>query len=74
MLTKADIDRLDLSERVITGWEAMGGPTGTPAELLRMIDAELRILAGLRASDPARADRLTARYERLALRLRASIN
>lgn len=74
-LKKIDVDRLALSEQVITTWEAIGGPGGTPVDNLRLIDAEIAILGKLRAGDDdERISSLIARYEAMAARLRASIN
>jgi hypothetical protein len=70
---KASIDRIDLSKQVITAWEAMGGPSGTPAELLKMIAAEIAELDARRADDDERVSGLIERYQALAGRLRASV-
>jgi hypothetical protein len=73
-LEKATMDRLVLSTRVIAGWEAMGGPMGSPADLLRMIEGEIATLTGLRDQAPAVVDDLVARYTRLANVCRVKIN
>jgi hypothetical protein len=73
-LDKANIDRLALSARVLEGWEALGGPSGTLAETLRLVEAEIAILAVLRDQAPDVVDDLVARYGRLADTCPAKIN
>lgn len=73
MLTKANVDRIDLSEHVISGWEATGRPIGTVAELLRLIDAECAKLEELGPTASERVTTLLTRYKDLADRLRAQI-
>jgi hypothetical protein len=65
--------RLALSEHVITGWEAVGGPAGRLADTNRMIREEMLALVALGEDAPEfkeRADALIARYQQLALRMK----
>lgn len=68
--------RLELSARVIDGWEKLGKPMGHPEDLIRMIDQEGRELAYLLKHDdgtmaePIKA--LQARYKILASKVRIS--
>lgn len=72
-MQKANVDRLDLSGRIVSAWEQMGGPGGTPTELLRMISNEVEMLQQLRREDPERVVELIERYEALAQALRTKI-
>jgi hypothetical protein len=70
-------ERLDWSERVISGWEGHGKPGGTPEHNLRMIGEELARLRGIATAEPdltARAQGLIKRYERMVSRLKSSMN
>ncbi|MGN6490204.1 MAG: hypothetical protein ACTHLT_20590 [Devosia sp.] len=73
-IEKVEIDRLALSCRLLEAWEAMGMPLGTPAELLRMIENEIAILAKLRDQAPAQVDDLVTRYRVLADQCRLGVN
>lgn len=73
-LKKVAVDRLFLSDQVITAWETTGGPGGTPVDRLRLVAAEITILEKLGAEDEPRAAALIERYKALAARLRAAIN
>jgi len=67
------IQRLQLSERVITGWEAQGGPRGR----LGIIWEELSYLRRIALDEPALIERVAAvieRYERAASKLRSASN
>jgi hypothetical protein len=66
-------DRLAHSERVISGWEAIGGPAGRLADTNRMLREEMLILVGIGENEPAlkdKADVLIGRYQQLALRMK----
>lgn len=65
-------DRLALSEKVITGWEAIS-PAGRLADTNRMLRDEMVILQGVADEEPAlreKAEALIARYQQLALRMK----
>jgi len=61
-LTKANIDRLDLSERLAEEWENLTGVADAVSENLRLIENEIKILGDLRSADPDRVDALIAKY------------
>lgn len=66
-------DRLALSERVISGWEAIGGPGGRLADSIRMCREEMLILVGIGDEKPAlkaRADEVIGRYQQLVLSMK----
>jgi hypothetical protein len=71
---KSGTDRIALWRQVLEGWEAMGGPLGTPAETLRLIEGEIAILATLREQAPIEVDDRVRRYGRLAEACRARVN
>ena len=71
---KATTDRLDLSDRVLKSWAAMVKLGQTPAENLRLVEAELEILKRYRVEDPQRVDELIKGFEGLADHLRRSLN
>jgi hypothetical protein len=73
VIAKASNDRLDLSERVLAGWEGMVAMGATPTENLRLIENELAILQNM-SDEPERRARLIERYEALADGLRRGVN
>ena len=69
------LDRIALSRRVITGWEAIGKPGGRPADSLLMIRDELAALAEIGRSEAGYHDdvaALTERYRVMAMKIRLS--
>ena len=69
--------RLNLSEQVISGWEAMGRPGGSVRDNMRMIGEELAALRKVAAEAPELAERIAAvseRYGRMALKVKLSAN
>jgi hypothetical protein len=71
------VQRLQLSERVITGWEAQGGPRGRLEDSMGIIWEELSFLRRIALDEPALIERVTAvieRYERVASKLRSASN
>jgi hypothetical protein len=69
--------RLALSEKVISGWEAMGRPTGRVEDNMRMVREELEALRKIAADAPDLAERVAAvseRYGRMALKIKLSMN
>lgn len=66
-------ERLALSERVVSGWEQMGGPTGRIADTMQMIRAEIAALTEIAGADArlgARVDDLVRRYQMVAVRMK----
>lgn len=66
-------ERLVLSERTISGWEAMGGPGGRLADSIDMCHEEMLILTQLGEAEPAlksRADEVIGRYQQLVLKMK----
>jgi hypothetical protein len=75
--TPAMLDRLAMSERVITGWENLGKPGGRAEDNLLLIRDELAALAKIAAEHPAKSEtvtRLGERYSAMAMRIRLSAN
>lgn len=69
--------RLITSRRTLRGWQAMGGPGGNPADLLRMITEELITLAVIAGERPEKAEtikRLAGEYEELRAEVRRRLN
>ena len=77
-LQQFPMDRLDLSDKVVTAWETFpGGPGGTPEENLHLIRMELHILKKLKVQRPSKADKidsLIGRYQAIAQSLKAKAN
>lgn len=72
-LIPASTDRLDLSERVLFGWEEMAKIGATPPENLRLVVNEMEELRRRREEDPDRVDGLIDRYDALRQKLAQSI-
>lgn len=72
-LIPARTDRLDLSERVLFGWEEMAKIGATPPENLRLVVNEIEELRRRREEDPDRVDGLIDRYDALRQKLAQSI-
>lgn len=73
VIIKANADRLDLSERVVAGWEGMVAAGASPVENLRLIENEIAILQKM-TDEPERRAVLIKRYSLLANGLRQKIN
>jgi hypothetical protein len=70
-------ERLALSERVISSWEAHGQPGGSIAGNLRMIGEELAKLLGIATEAPDLAEEIDAvayRYRLMEDKLKRGLN
>lgn len=63
-------NRLDLSERLLIGWEEIYHRASPPLMALRLVEAEIELLRTMREHDADAVDELLDRYERVADRLR----
>ena len=71
------VERLDLSEQVIAGWEAVGWPTGSIPDNLRLIAEELAMLLTIAKAKPdlnERVDAIAYRYRLMEGKLRVGLN
>lgn len=70
-------ERLALSEKVISLWEASGQPGGSIADNLRMISEELAKLVHIATDEPRLAEEVDAvayRYRLMEAKLKSSLN
>ena len=66
--------RLDISRRLLLGWEEIYRQAFPHSIALRLVEAEIELLRTMREQDATVVDDLIDRYERIAERLRRSSN
>jgi len=71
------LERIELSERVISSWEGHGQPGGPIPESLRMISEELARLLEVATAAPelsGQIDEIAYRYRLMEARLKRGLN
>jgi hypothetical protein len=71
------LHRLELSEQVISGWEAAGWPSGSIPDNLRLIAEELAMLLTIAKAQPVlneRVDAVAYRYRLMEAKLKVGLN